>query len=231
MFCATALHLTPTSLVSAPQTTPPPHISTSPIPVVKQEINSAEHELKDAATHQTQSVQSDTEEKDAFKRKHDDMHKAAELEGKLAAAQKKSAQGKAVHAVEGEMHRVDSEESGVELGEHALHKDQAAEDALETGIEQEEDTIAEAEKNHHADGTLLGHSKADLVSEKRLLAKIASETGELVAAAHSYEGDSAHVLGEEDTIADELHGDEDQPDQKVVPPRMHNVVTKVIGIL
>ncbi len=189
LFCATAFHLTPTSLtslVAAPQATPPPHITTSPIPVVEKEIKSAGHELKDASDRQSQEIQIDTEEEDAFKQKSADMHKAAKLEGKLAASQKKSAQGKAVAAVEGELHRLDTQEAGLELGEHALHKDQAAEDELQAGILEEEHAVGEAEKEKHAVGTLMGHFKADLVSEARLRGKIGSESSEFVAAAHAY---------------------------------------------
>ncbi len=114
------------------------------------------------------------------------MHKAATLEGKLAASQKKSAQGKAVAAVEGELHRLDTQEAGLELGEHALHKDQAAEDELQAGILEEEHAIGEAEKEKHVVGTLMGHFKADLVSESRLRGKIGSESSEFVAAEHAY---------------------------------------------
>ena len=154
--------------------------------MVEKEITPAGHELKDASDLQSHDIEIDTEEEDAFKQKSGDMHKAAKLEGKLAASQKKSAAGKAVAAVEDELHRLDTQEAGIALGEHALHKDQAAEVELLAGILEEEHAIGEAEKEKHAVGTLLGHAKADLVSESRLRAKIGSETSELVAAAHAY---------------------------------------------
>lgn len=36
-----------------------------------------------------------------------------------------------------------------------------------------------------------------------------------------YQHDAEHVLSEEDAIAAQLHGDADQPDQKVMVPRAH----------
>ena len=169
-----------------PSKSPAPlHVPTSPIPVIVSEIKTANHELVDAAARQAEDIQNDAEEHDAFKQMDSDAHAVAKLEGKLAGLEKKPEVSKHVAAVEEELKRIDTEAAGLELGEHALHKDQASEVELQNTILEEEAAIGEAEKNKQAVATREGHLKADLVSEARLRGKIETETAELAAAAHS----------------------------------------------
>ncbi len=114
-----------------------------------------------------------------------DAHTVAKLEGKLAGLEKKADVSKSVAAVEADLKRIDTEEAGLEIGEHAMHKDQASEVELQNTILEEEAAIAEAEKDKHAVATREGHLKADLVAEARLRGKIETETAEFAAAAHS----------------------------------------------
>ena len=93
-----------------------------------------------------------------------------------------------------DLKRIEAEEAGLELGEHAMHKDQAAEEELQNTIFEEEAAIAEGEKNKAAVDTQMGHLKADLVTEARLRGKINTETSEFTAAAHSYAAPAFNML-------------------------------------
>jgi hypothetical protein len=139
-------------------------------------------------------VQIDAVEHDSSKQEVAAAHSAAKLERKLADLEKKPAVSKAVAAVEDDLKRIEAEEAGLELGEHAMHKDQAAEEELQNTIFEEEAAIAEGEKNKAAVDTQMGHLKADLVTEARLRGKINTETSEFTAAAHSYAAPAFNML-------------------------------------